>query len=406
MMNGSCVSSLRMREMPIHKNSMYEQDFDASGKSPLFPQMIYVQNSVHLAGAQKSLSRLLAAPGIRQFSPRLLTGQEGWLTSFCTDNGIPWHRLDFPSSRSMAGRMFGNRRFAVHAAGLLGEHLEPGRARIVHANDHPDSLLGLALAESLGAAPVLTLRTPGMSQSDFEKYRCGDHRHLIAVGMELYGRVSKWAGSVPVSLVYNGVTPEEIIAPVYPPPQTLDRVVVLGSVEPRKGWRDLVDALGMIEDRLPEQPLPEIHFLGDCLGTAPHVSLGTERLRRFKVRFLGVASDYRDRLREYPLAIHPSRDESFGMAALECVAAGVPLLGASTGMIPEFIPDDHFRFAPQDVRRLAEKLERLLQMTPAQLTADFGSETAVARIVSDFSTGGTVAKLAEIYASVAWDKAR
>ena len=392
-----------MGQKRIQKNITYQPDRGAYIREAYFPEVIFVQNSVHLAGAQKSLSRLLAAPGMRKFSPRLLTGQEGWLTSFCTDNAIPWHRVDFPSSRSMAGRMFGNRRFAANAARLLDPHLEPGRARIIHANDHPDSLLGLALAERLGGTPVLTLRTPGMSQRDYAKYRCGDYSQLIAVGTDLCNRVRKWAGSVPVSLVYNGVTPEEIIAPVSPPPQRLERVVVLGSVEPRKGWRDVVDALVMLEDRMPERPLPEIHFLGDCLGKIPEDALGTERLRRFRIRFLGVACDYRDRLREYPLAIHPSRDESFGMAALECVAAGVPLLGASTGMIAEFIPEARFRFAPQDVGGMAERLERLLQMAPDRLAAEFGFESAVARIVSDFSTAGTVAKLAGIYVSAAGD---
>jgi glycosyltransferase involved in cell wall biosynthesis len=389
-----------MGEMPIQKDSKYEQDCDAAGQHPLIPQVVYVQNSVHLAGAQKSLSRLLAAPGLGRFSPRLLTGEEGWLTSHCSAVGIPWHRLQFPSSRSMAGRIWGNRRFAARAARLLDQHLEPERTRIVHANDHPDSLLALELADRIGAAPVLTLRTPGMSERDFEKYRCADHRHLIAVGEELYARVRRWAGAVPVSLVYNGVTPEEIIAPVFPQPETLERIVVLGSMSPRKGWRDLVDALVILEDRLPERELPEFHFLGDCLDMVPEDSLATKRLRRFRIRFLGVVTAYRDRLREYPLAIHPSRDESFGMAALECVAAGVPLLGASTGMIADFIPKEAFRFEPGDVKGLAVRVEGLFSLRPTELVEAFDFGTARQRIDADFSTAGTVAKLAAIYRSL------
>lgn len=392
----------RMGQERIQQDSTSSEPNDGAAAGEWqFPEVVYVQNSVHLAGAQKSLSRLLAAPGIRKFRPRLLTGEEGWLTSFCTENGIPWHRVDFPSSRSMAGRLWGNRRFAAQAATLLSRNLDPARKCIVHANDHPDSLLGLALAEKLGANPILTLRTPGMSGTDFTKYRCGEHRHVIAVGTDLFERARGWAEGVPVSLVFNGVTPQEIIAPLFHSQPTLDRIVVLGSMSPRKGWRDLVDALVMLEERLPEQGLPEIHFLGDCLGKNPEAELRTERLRRFSIRFLGVTSAYRARLRQYPLAIHPSRDESFGMAALECIAAGVPLLGASTGMIPEFIPEPDFRFAPRDLTALAEKLERLLPMAPARIAEDFGIERAVERIVSDFSTGSTVAKLAAIYESVA-----
>lgn len=365
----------------------------------MLPQAVFVQNSVHLAGAQKSLSRLLSAPGMQGHDPVLLTGKEGWLTQHCTAHKVRWVRLPFPASRSLAGRLFENRLFAKRAAKALRPLLAPGRPVIVHTNDHPDSLLGLALARELNAVPVLTLRTPGMSRRDFEKYRCGDHKHIIAVGDDLFQKVHPWvSGQRPLTLVHNGVTAEEVL-----PPKTgastpaLDRILVLGSIIPRKGWQDLVAALLLLESRLPQDSLPEVHLIGDLLDQDATAVLETGRLKRFRITFLGVVENYRDRLREYALAIHPSRSESFGMAALECVAAGVPLLAAASGVIPEFIPREAFLFPPQQHVVLADKLEALLKMDSDMISDAFAFDEAQAVIRERFSTPGTVRKLHNLY---------
>lgn len=363
------------------------------------PQVIFVQNSVHLAGAQKSLSRLLAAPAMRSHNPVLLTGEEGWLTEHCQEKGVPWVHLPFPSSRSLTGRLWGNRGFAKQAVRQLRPLLQPGRPVIVHTNDHPDSLLGLAVAAELKALPVLTLRTPGMSQRDFAKYQCGDHRQLISVGDELFRKVTPWlsATRTPLALVHNGVTEEEIMPPAPASSSRLEKVLVLGSIIPRKGWQDLVKALLILETRLPAGHLPEFHCLGDLLGKNPAEILQTERLKRFKLLFLGVDEEYRERLRGYSLALHPSRSESFGMAALECVAAGVPLLAAATGLVPEFIPRPAFLHTAQDSTALADRLEALMFQSPAQLSADFGFAEAHENIRQRFATQATVRKLQDLY---------
>lgn len=364
----------------------------------MVPQVVFVQNSVHLAGAQKSLSRLLTAPTMREHSPVLLTGQSGWLTNHCETHHVRCVRLPFPASRSLLARVWGTRIFAKKAARLLKDVLEPGRPVIVHTNDHPDSLLGLALARELKGIPVLTLRTPGMNQRDFEKYRCGVHAHVIAVGDQLFNKVRPWvAGQRAMTLVHNGVTEEEILTPKAAEESQLTKILALGSVIPRKGWQDLVEALLLLESRLPEGPLPEVHFLGDLLGHDPAATLGTARLKRFKVSFLGVVEGYRDCLRQYGLAVHPSRSESFGMAALECVAAGVPLLAAGTGLIPDFIPREAFLFPPRDTESLATHLQPLLTQSLAETCAAFAFGEAHTIIKDRFSTPGTVKKLKKIY---------
>ena len=362
-------------------------------------QVVFVQNSSHLAGAQKSLSRILAQSSKASFSSLLLTGSEGWLTRFCSEHDVPWVHLDFPSPRSFRDLWLGGTtRFAKKFARETAHHILPSHDLIVHANDHPDSLIGLELAKVLNVRSYLTLRTPGMSRRDFYKHRCSEHDFVIAVGDELVQRSQQWHINGKIHTIYNGVTENEIIKPNPSLHKTLDRILVLGSLSSRKGWADLVDALILLETRLPDGHFPAVDFLGDLLNKNPLEVLNLQRLKRFHCRFLGVAEDYLQLLQRYSLVVHPSRSESFGMAALECVSAGVPLIATSTGMIPHFIANKSFIYPPGDVQSLADTLETNLSKSDCQDIFDaFDFETVHSKLRNNFTTDQTVERLSQLY---------
>ena len=362
-------------------------------------QLVFVQKSTHLAGAQKSLSRILSHQGMKCFSPVLLTGSEGWLTRFCSDHDVPWVRLDFPTPRSVKDLWLGgNARFAKKAARTLRSRLLPDHDLIFHANDHPVSLIALHLAKVLQSRSFLTLRTPGMSRRDFYKHRCSEHDCVIAVGDDLAQRSQQWHINGKIHCIYNGVTANEILKPNPSLHKTLDRILVIGSLSIRKGWADLVDALILLENRLPDGNFPEVDFLGDLLKKQPLDVLNLHRLKKFRCRFLGVAENYLQQLQNYSLVVHPSRSESFGMAALECISGGIPLVAASTGMIPHFIGNKSFIYSPGDVQALAEILASILSKLDCQDIFDaFDFQTVHSRILNNFTTDQTVEKLFQLY---------
>lgn len=57
------------------------------------------------------------------------------------------------------------------------------------------------------------------------------------------------------------------------------------------------------------------------------------------VRFLGKVDNVGDVLRSGDLFLLPSATESFGLAALEAMACGVPVIASATGGIPEVVTD-------------------------------------------------------------------
>jgi glycosyltransferase involved in cell wall biosynthesis len=79
------------------------------------------------------------------------------------------------------------------------------------------------------------------------------------------------------------------------------------------------------------------------------------------VRFVGrVPRSELDRLRRSAaLAVVPSRSaETFGLAAAEAMATGLPVAGSRIGAVPELVPEDWLA-PPGDPRALAERIVRL-----------------------------------------------
>jgi glycosyltransferase involved in cell wall biosynthesis len=138
------------------------------------------------------------------------------------------------------------------------------------------------------------------------------------------------------------------------------KALFLGSVGPRKGAFDLLEAMGYLKssgcalqvwvagyeeregDLLRARARLEELQLGDMYQLVGTVR-GTE-----KTELLSQAS----------LFVLPSYDEGLPMAVLEAMAAGLTVVSTPVGGIPEVVKDGYngFLVAPGDVKALAEKL--------------------------------------------------
>ena len=81
-----------------------------------------------------------------------------------------------------------------------------------------------------------------------------------------------------------------------------------------------------------------------------------------RVRFLGKLDDIVPLLSVADIMLMPSNVESFGLAALEAMACGVPVVATMAGGFPEFIvPGTHgYLLAPGDIEGMTEKALLLL----------------------------------------------
>jgi N-acetyl-alpha-D-glucosaminyl L-malate synthase BshA len=84
------------------------------------------------------------------------------------------------------------------------------------------------------------------------------------------------------------------------------------------------------------------------------------------VEFLGERDDLPDVLRDADLFLLPSETESFGLAALEAMACGVPVVASAVGGLLEVVADGEAGFLRPvgDVAALADAAARLLADAP------------------------------------------
>jgi N-acetyl-alpha-D-glucosaminyl L-malate synthase BshA len=167
------------------------------------------------------------------------------------------------------------------------------------------------------------------------------------------------------------------------------------NFRPLKRAMDTLDVL--------ERLGPDGRTLLVLLGDGPDLPLVREAAHRRglseQVRVLGEVPDAETITAVCDVALFPSESESFGLAALEALACGVPVVAARVGGLPEVVQDGETGFLHPvgDTPGMAEDIARLLR--DPGLRTRMG-EAAVERTSRLFSLEQAVARHESLYASL------
>lgn len=161
---------------------------------------------------------------------------------------------------------------------------------------------------------------------------------------------------VGIDLVYAGV-PDELFALPRAPGEYLlffGRMDIL-----QKGLDTILEAMSIL---VRDRPGLELKMAGRGKDAERVRQMARELGVEGNVTLLG-AVDEAERQRLFSGAaveLMPSRFEGFGMVAAEAMAAGVPLVAAAAGSLPEVVGDGGVLVPPGDAHALARAVARLL----------------------------------------------
>jgi spore coat protein SA len=188
-----------------------------------------------------------------------------------------------------------------------------------------------------------------------------------------------------VATLPNGVDVDRF-EPVAEPPGS--RLLFSGRVAPDKGIHVLCDAFRAVRGRFPDAELelvgpeaPVAREMQVALSDDPlvrrlegfyessYVAVLTEQLRATgdagAVRFAGSVpfDEMPGRYAAATMVVNPSLEEAFGMALVEGMAAGLPVVATAVGGIPEIVVDGvtGLLVPPDDSAALAAAIGRLLE---------------------------------------------
>ncbi|MCC6763549.1 MAG: glycosyltransferase [Deltaproteobacteria bacterium] len=172
-------------------------------------------------------------------------------------------------------------------------------------------------------------------------------------------------------------------------------LAAVGALEERKGHDVLFDALARDPD-----PRRVVLVAGDGTRASALRARITALGLTAGVRLLGGVDDVAPVLAAADVLVMPSRHEGLGVAALEGMAAGLPVIASRVGGLPEAIVDGEtgLLVAPGDAAALAAALARLA--ADPGLARRLGAAGA-ARVASRFSMAAMAEGTLAVYRRLA-----
>ncbi len=293
-------------------------------------RILQVVSSSATSGAEHHtvvLSRMLAHHG---HSVEVVCPPIPWMLDALAQSGIPTHAMDMKVAMGLRGQS------------EMLKIVRKGRFDLIHAHLSRATYLGY-VAGTLCRVPVVSTVHVETREPIYKHLAHGRNR-LVAVSNYIHG-VLKGRGvrANAIDVVYNGTDFADVqvesnlaVHREFDIPESRHLVGLVGRVAPEKGHHIALQALPRVLDQEPET---QLFFVGRTDGDF-HEQLRDEAARlgvEDHVTFTGNRDDVPRLFDAMAFSILPSVMESFGLAVIECMARGRPVVASNVGALAELV---------------------------------------------------------------------
>jgi glycosyltransferase involved in cell wall biosynthesis/predicted O-methyltransferase YrrM len=403
----SLKDRLRNRSLFLFKNKYILFLKNRFNKLPSFllknaklPQLtlkiLHIIHSSELSGPQRHLLDITKAIDKDRFSVEVAC-PEGWLSKELEKNNIRTHRIELKDG------------FSINSLLSLFRIASKGSYDIIHAHMGRTGLYA-KLVGVLTGKPVIV--TEHLVAHDHSWIRNPVKRRLHLMGHKLSNRMSKLVIAVSgearnAYIERQGISPEKVItihnfvdAELFAEEKKTakirkelkidkDNLVVgfLGRLDWRKGLRTMVDAAGGLKG---------VKFLIVGDGDAREELIDEIRRKHIEETFIltGLRKDVPALMKAMDIFVFPSyaEYESFGIAVIEAMAAGIPVIASDIGPLREIINNgengilipkkdpDKLRSAIESLMKDRDLMKRLGEEGRRTILASFSLKKAIKEI--------------------------
>ncbi|MCP4151102.1 MAG: N-acetyl-alpha-D-glucosaminyl L-malate synthase BshA [bacterium] len=249
---------------------------------------------------------------------------------------------------------------------------------VIHSHYALPHAISALLARDISGRPVkcvttlhgtdITVVGAHPSMTDITRYAIEKSYVVTAVSDSLARDSEERLGVAPglIKTVYNFINPKFFNPSMRPPDcqKRKEKTVLLhiSNLRAVKRPLDVIEIFHGIHSAIGSQRDVELRIVGEGPMEYEMRELVEKLGIEAHVKFLGVRSDIGSIIACSDMVLLPSREESFGLIALEAMACGVPVIASRVGGLPEVIDDGRsgYLFEMGNTAEAAEKAVKLI----------------------------------------------